>query len=348
MISKLKTDGGRLAIVFNGSPLFTGDAGSGESEIRRWVIENDWLEAIIALPDQLFYNTGISTYLWIVTNRKPKARRGKIQLINAVDLFQMMRKSLGNKRHELSKDHIETVTRIYGDFQEGPHSKIFDNDDFGYRRLVVERPLRLSFQVTLERLELLREAKGFADLTTTKKKGAAGDREVEVGREQQEAIISALSRLDPGGVYRNRDQFGQELSASLSRAGLSIAAPVRRAILSAMSERDETADICKDADGLCEPDTDLRDYENVPLKEDVAAYFDREVRPHVPDAWIAGVEIRGQKIVVVDDSKVRVGYEIPFTRHFYKFKPLRPLTEIETDIRHLEGEIQGLLGEVLQ
>src|SRR5205823_8481627 len=146
MISKMKPEGSRLAIVFNGSPLFSGDAGSGESEIRRWVIENDWLEAIVGLPDQLFYNTGISTYIWVVTNRKPKERKGKVQLINAVDLFVKMKKSLGNKRNMLSEDNIAEIVRVYGEFKECERSKIFDDDDFGYRRVVVERPLRLNFQ----------------------------------------------------------------------------------------------------------------------------------------------------------------------------------------------------------
>jgi type I restriction enzyme M protein len=345
--AKTREGGSRIAIVFNGSPLFTGDAGSGESEIRRWILENDWLEAIVALPDQLFYNTGISTYVWVLTNRKPKRRRGKVQLINAVDLYQKMRKSLGNKRNELAREHVDRIAQSFGDFEESEISKVFDNEDFGYSRIVIERPLKLSFQASPERIERVREAKAFQNLASSKKKGAARDQEVAEGRELQEAIVSALQHLDGSRVYKNRERFEEDLASVLKRAKVTLPAPVRKAVLEALSERDETGDVCTDSKGNPEPDSDLRDYENVPLKEDIATYFDREVKPHVPEAWIAGVEIRKGKAVVVDESKVRVGYEIPITRHFYKYKPLRPLAEIESEIRQLEGEIQGLLGEVL-
>ncbi|MFO0760169.1 MAG: class I SAM-dependent DNA methyltransferase [Byssovorax sp.] len=355
MIAKMKLaeaktgDGGsRLAIVFNGSPLFTGDAGSGESEIRRWVLENDWLEAIIALPDQLFYNTGISTYIWVLTNKKPKRRRGKVQLINAVELFQKMRKSLGNKRNELSSEHIAKIVRTFGGFAKSPISKVFDNEDFGYRRITIERPLRLSFQASPERVARLGEEKAFVGLASSKKKGTAGDAEVAEGKTLQAGILKALGKMEAGKIYKNREVFEEALSEALGRAGVYVTAPVKKAILSALAERDETADVCVDAKGRAEADADLRDYENVPLKEDVVAYFDREVRPHVPDAWIAGVEVRDGKAVVVDESKVKVGYEIPISRHFYQYKALRPLVDIEGEIRALEGEIQGLLGEVLR
>lgn len=345
--SKTGEGGSRIGIVFNGSPLFTGDAGSGESEIRRWVLENDWLEAIVALPDQLFYNTGIATYIWVLTNKKPKARRGKVQLINAVDLFQKMKKSLGNKRNELSAEHIATIATTFGEFRESAISKVFDNEDFGYRRITVERPLRLSFQASPERIALLRDEKAFAALATSKKKGAAGDKEIAAGVELQEAILAALGRLDPKTVYKKRELFEEELAGALKRAGVSVPAPVKKAIFSALGERDVSAEICTDSKGRREPDGELRDTENVPLKEDIAAYFEREVQPHVPDAWIAGVEIRNGKAIIVDESKVRVGYEIPISRHFYKYKPLRPLSVVEGEIRALEKEIQGLLGEVL-
>jgi type I restriction enzyme M protein len=364
MIAKMKPvdsktgDGGsRVAIVLNGSPLFSGDAGSGESEIRRWIIENDWLEAIVALPDQLFYNTGISTYIWVLTNRKPKKRRRKVQLINAVDLFQKMRKSLGNKRNELSPEQIATIARTFGDFREGEISKLFDNEDFGYRRIIVERPLRLGFQVSPERLSRLREEKAFAALASSKKKSVLAKEEIAAGREMQEAILAALSSLSRGlrersgdgvSIYQNRDRFQGELDSAFKQASLDVPAPVRKAILSALGERSETADVCTDAQGRPEPDPDLRDYENIPLKEDIATYFEREVRPHVPDAWIAGIEMRSGKVVVVDESKVRVGYDIPVARHFYKYKPLRPLGEIQGEIRQLEGEVQGLLEDVLR
>lgn len=339
MISKRKPvekGGTRLAIVFNGSPLFTGDAGSGESEIRRWIIENDWLDAIVALPDQLFYNTGIFTYIWIVTNRKRPERRGKVQLINAVDLFRKMRKSLNNKRNEIAEDQIDEITRIYGDFEEGERSKIFDNEDFGFRKITVERPLKLAFQATAERIEALRAVKAFENLATSKKKkdSKAALAEIEEGRKQQQAILAALWTLDPDKVYKNRDAFTKDLDAAMKVTDVKLAAALKKAILGALSERDETADVCRDKNGNPEPDPDLRDTENVPLKEDIHEYFKREVLPHVPDAWI-------------DEEKTKIGYEIPLTRHFYKYTPPRPLEEIEADIAEIEKDIVGMLREVV-
>jgi type I restriction enzyme M protein len=341
MISKMKPvdprtgqGGSRIAIVFNGSPLFTGDAGSGESEIRRWIIENDWLEAIVAMPDQLFYNTGISTYIWVVTNRKPASRKGRVQLINGVEMFLKMRKSLGNKRNELGANHVATLAQLYGDFASGENAKIFDNDDFGFRRITVERPLRLSFQATPERIERLREETAFQNLAKSKKKGAAAEREIEKGQEAQEAIVAVLRSLDTAPLWEGRPQFEKTLHGTLRKAGVAVPAPVLKAVLSALSERDETAEICRDSKGRPEADTDLRDNESVPLKEDIHSYFRREVLPHVPDAWVA-------------EEKTKIGYEIPFTRHFYRYKPVRPLSEIEAEIRTLEAEIQGMLGEVV-
>lgn len=345
MISKTKPakDGGtRIGIVFNGSPLFTGDAGSGESEIRRWIIENDWLEAIVALPDQLFYNTGIFTYVWIVTNRKRKERRGKVQLINAVDLYRKMRKSLNNKRNEIASEHIEEITRIYGEFAENERCKIFANEDFGYRQITVERPLRLNFQSTPDRIERLRESKAFQNLATSKKKGKAADQEIESGREMQVTVLRALATLDAAKLYKNRTEFETDLLAAFETAGIKLAAPLKKAILAALSERDETADICCDAEGNPEPDSELRDYENVPLSQDIREYFDREVLPHVPDAWI-NETVRDEK----DGQVGRVGYEIPFNRHFYKYTPPRPLEEIAADIAGLEKDIVSMLREVV-
>jgi type I restriction enzyme M protein len=243
LLSKMRptSDGGsRIAIVLNGSPLFTGGAGSGESNIRKWIIENDWLEAIVALPTDMFYNTGIATYVWIVTNNKKPQRRGKIQLINATEFFGKMRKSLGSKRKEIREEDRRRITQLYGDFATNEWSKIFDNADFGYSTITVERPLR-----------------------------------------------------------------------------------------------DADGNIERDRKGNPRPDSSLRDTENVPLKEDMEAYFEREVLPHVPDAWI-------------DHSKTKVGYEIPFTRHFYKYVPPRPLEEIDADLQRVTAEIVALLGEVTQ
>lgn len=338
MISKMKSPeegGSRLAIVFNGSPLFTGGAESGESNIRRWIIENDWLEAIVALPDQLFYNTGISTYVWIVTNRKRPARKGKIQLINGVKFFQTMRKSLGNKRHELGQDHIDEISRIHGEFREGKYSKIFDNADFGYRRITVERPLRLRIQVTEEGIQRLTEQTPFQNLAKSRKKGAAGEKEIAEGKAQQEAILKTLGGMVTEKVYTDRDAFLKELKGVFKEQGVKLTVSIQKAILAACGERDETAQVCKDSKGKIEPDPDLRDYENVPLKEEIHDYMEREVKPHVPDAWI-------------DEEKTKVGYEIPFTRHFYEYKPLRPLEEIDAEIQALEKEILGMLGEIAQ
>ena len=342
MMSKFRQDGAgsRLAIVFNGSPLFTGAAESGESEIRRWIIENDRLEAIVGLPDQLFYNTGISTYVWVVASKKPKHRKGKVQLIDATSYFVKMRKSLGNKRNEIGDgedgkpDHIGQITELFGDLAEGEHSKIFDNEDFGYWRITVERPLRLNFVVDDERLERLKVAKPFQNLATSRKKGAAGKKEIEEGQQLQRDILAALDELHGKRVVKNRDSFIKKLKKVFKDHDLKIGTALMKGILGAFSERDEEADICTDNNGNPEPDGDLRDYENVPLKEDIQEYFEREVLPHVPDAWI-------------DESKTKKGYEIPFTRHFYKYTPLRPLDEIETEIKDLEDEIQGMLKEVL-
>lgn len=336
MISKMKSPeegGSRLAIVFNGSPLFTGGAESGESNIRRWIIENDWLEAIVALPDQLFYNTGISTYVWIVTNRKRPARKGKIQLINGVKFFQTMRKSLGNKRHELGQDHIDEISRIHGEFREGKYSKIFDNADFGYRRITVERPLRLRIQVTEEGIQRLTEQTPFQNLAKSRKKGAAGEKEIADGKAQQEAILKTLGGMVTEKVYTDRDAFLKELKGVFKEQGVKLTASIQKAILAACGERDETAQVCKDSKGNVEPDPELRDYENVPLKEEIHDYMEREVKPHVPDAWI-------------DEEKTKVGYEIPFTRHFYEYKSLRPLEEIDAEIQALEKEILGMLREI--
>jgi type I restriction enzyme M protein len=338
MISKMKDpkEGGtRLGIVFNGSPLFTGAAGSGESEIRRWIIENDWLEAIVALPDQLFYNTGIYTYLWIVTNRKEPGRRGKIQLVDGTSFFKKMRKSLGNKRNEVCEDQCEEITRHYGAQEDNRYVRLFDNRDFGYRRLTVERPLKLNFAATPERLARLEQTPAFERLATSKKRAdsKAAQAEIAQGLELQRAVLAALAGLASQGEVKNRERFAAMAQAAFRKAGVKAPAPHFKAVLLALSERDETADVCTDAKGHPEPDPELRDYENVPLKEDVGEYLRREVLPHVPDAW-------------VDYAKTRVGYEINFNRYFYQYIPPRPLAEIEADLKRIEQDIAGMLAEV--
>jgi len=339
MISKMEDTakgGTRLAIVFNGSPLFTGSAGSGESNIRQWVIENDMLEAIVALPDQLFYNTGILTYLWIVTNRKEKHRKGKIQLIDATTYYKKMQKSMGNKRNEIGDDHRDTIVMLYGEFREGEFVKIFDNEDFGYHRITVERPLRLNFTINQERLEQVKQTRQFQNLATSKKKKdkTAIQAEIAAGKKQQEVIISALESVPKEQVYKNRDNFKELLNKAFKSHEIKVTGALFKAVLMALSERDETADICTDSKGNPEPDTDLRDYENVPLKENIAEYMDREVLPHVTDAWI-------------DETKTKVGYEINFNRYFYKYIPPRSLEEIESDLKTVEDKIAEMLKNLI-
>jgi type I restriction enzyme M protein len=336
MISKMRDDeqGSRIGIVMNGSPLFTGGSASGESEIRRWMLENDWVEAIIALPTDLFYNTGIQTYVWLLNNRKPAERRGKVQLIDASSerFWQSMRKSLGSKRREIPPHARDEIVRIYADMLNGDgsedwsdYSKIFDTTDFGYREIRVERPLRLNFQVSDERLARLADEKAIQKLD----------------EEERQDLTDALSGYMPSALFTNRDEFETALKKALKGAGVKLATPVRKAVLNALSERDEEADICTDKDGNPEPDTELRDHELVPLAENWREYVAREVTPFVPDAWV------DESHKDATDGEVgRVGYEINFYRYFYKYVPPRPLDEIDEELKQLEAEIAGLLKEV--
>ena len=295
--------------------------------------ENDWVEAIVALPTDLFYNTGIQTYIWLLTNRKSNGRRGKVQLIDASSerFWKSMRRSLGSKRREIPEDARNEIVRIYaemlnGDGEHGEFSKIFDTADFGYREIRVERPLRLNFQATPERLARLTEEKALNKLDAA----------------EREDLLDALANGLPSEVFHNRDGFEKVLGKVLEGAGLRwIRVPAKKAILSALSERDETADICRDAEGTPEPDTDLRDHELVPLNEDWRDYMAREVTPFVPDAWV-DKSYRDER----DREIGRVGYEINFNRYFYKYVPPRPLAEIDGELKALEAEIAGLLKEV--
>ncbi|MEX2376136.1 MAG: class I SAM-dependent DNA methyltransferase [Dehalococcoidia bacterium] len=336
-------DGGsRIAIIMNGSPLFTGDAGSGESEIRRWILENDWLEALIALPEQLFYNTGISTYVWVLTNRKAPERAGKVQLIDVSDLWVPMKKSLGDKRREISEENRATVLELLRGYEEdGERSKVFPTTEFGFRKIRVEQPLRLNFQTSEERIARLDDERTFQNLTTSRKRDAEKKRrEIEEGRKLQEDIRKML-RAMPDKLFLDRKEFRKELKKAMKAADLKLKKSLRNAVESALSEQDEDAAICREKDGSPESDTDLRDYENVPLDEDVMVYFEREVKPYVPEAWV------DESYTDDRDGQVgRVGYEINFNRYFYEYEPPRPLKEIKADIRLVEKEIVGLLGEV--
>lgn len=349
-----KEGGSRIAIIMNGSPLFTGDAGSGESEIRRYILENDLLEALIALPEQLFYNTGIATYIWVVTNRKAAARKDKVQLIDATSFWVLMRKSLGDKRREIPLDKAQDVLRILASFRDDETrtvamdgkeeeivvSRIFPTTHFGFRKITVDRPLRLNFQASPDRIARLEDEKGFQALAQSKKKGAAGTKEQAEGRALQDAICKLVRSL-PGSLVKDREEFERLLDAAAKKGGVKLPAPARKAILSALSERDETAAICRDKDGNPEPDPDLRDTESVPLSEPVDVFFEREVRPHVPDAWI-DTSRRDPR----DGEVGLVGYEINFNRYFYRYTPPRQLEEIEADIRGIESDILRMLAEV--
>ena len=398
-------EGSRIAIVFNGSPLFSGDPGGGESNIRRYIIENDMLEAIIGLPDQMFYNTGIYTYIWIVTNRKTPQRQGKVQLINGTDFAWKMKKSLGKKRKKLGEgkdgepDHIAELTKIYANFKDNDTrklseiktnvelpkkplrdqdktqfvSKIFSNQEFAFLKITVERPLRLNFSVTEERIKNFTDSAYFKNFSTSKKKKdkTAIAKEIAKGEAHQEAILKGLKSLLPqfanGELIKNRDVFEEQLKAVFSKSAVKWDAALKKALLApgALAERDPSADICMDSKGNPEPDPELRDTENVSLplettlplplayenkkqnkgnvdKTELLAlvqdhcedYLKKEVLPYRPDAWI-------------DHSKIKLGYEFPFNHYFYQHEQPRDLAEIGAEIKTLEQKIMDMLTEVV-
>ena len=273
--------GSKIAIVFNGSPLFSGDAGSGRSNIRRWIIENDWLDAIVALPDQLFYNTGIFTYVWLVTNRKPLERHGKVQLIDGTRFFQKMKKSLNNKRNKISKEQICHLTRVYGNYQDAESaqvqidgetetrviSRIFENREFGFLNVTVERPLRMNFEATPERIAKLDEQTAFANLAKSKKRkdAAVAKREIEDGRKKQDAIRTVLAKLEGNGRYMDRAAFEADMVKAAKSEGVKILATIKKAIFAALGERDQTAEICRDSKRRSEPDSELAGYREHPF-----------------------------------------------------------------------------------
>ncbi|MEP1520289.1 class I SAM-dependent DNA methyltransferase [Ascidiaceihabitans sp.] len=399
MISKMHAspddggEGSKIAIVFNGSPLFSGDAGSGPSNIRRWIIENDWLDAIIALPDQLFYNTGIYTYVWLVTNRKADHRKGQIQLIDGTLFCQRMAKSLNNKRHEITEKQISDLTKLYGEFKDGAKaevvvdkktketevrtvSRIFKNHEFGFLKVVVERPLRMNFEASPDRIAKLDDQSAFANLAVSKKRKdpATIAKEEAEGKALQDTLKALLGTLAPKGRYMDRETFEADFSAAAKQAGQKIAAPIKKAIFAALGERDQKAEICTDARGNPEADSELRDTENIPLPADITLPQDfidqiskdenaahkgavlpmffgpdkpndllvKTMRPTI-EAYL-DYEVRphvGQ--AWVDYTKTKVGYEIPINRHFYVYKPPRALGKIESDISKLEDSIAAQL-----
>lgn len=324
LISKMnpKEEGGsRIGIILNGSPLFTGGAGSGESEIRRYILENDLLEAIIAMPTDMFFNTGISTYIWILSNHKEEHRKNKVQLINASSMGESMRKSLGSKRKQLNDIQIDEIVRTYGDFISSKESKIFDTTDFGYRRITVERPLQLSYFTKDEtKLEALKNDSAFEKLDT----------------ETQKEIFEALKTMDE--KISSQKLFEKEISKKVTSK---LTASNLKLLQKHLSEHDEEAELIKDAKGKLVANADLRDYENVPLNQDINEYFKKEVIPHVPLAWI-----ETNKTDSKDGLVGIVGYEIPFNRHFYEYVPPRELAVIDEELETLTKEILEILHEV--
>jgi type I restriction enzyme M protein len=325
LISKIRPKrdgGGRGAIVLNGSPLFTGDAGSGPSEIRRWLLERDLVDCIVALPINMFYNTGIATYVWILDNNKPEGRQGRIQLIDGTSFYGKMRRNLGDKSRELTDADIDRIGKLYDGQTDDEYCKTFKADDFGYWKITVERPLRLNFACTPERLDRAFKHPLLEDLELD--------------------LRPSLTSLD-GQVFLNRDAFKSAVQDALTGSGQRPDAKALKALVTGLGERDQSADICTDHLGRPEPDVSLRDTEQVrfgPAGQDaqdatIKDHVEREILAHVPDAWI-------------DERKTKVGYEVPVTRHFYKYPAPRPLNEIDEELNSLVSEILTLLNEVEQ
>ncbi|MEW9584014.1 N-6 DNA methylase [Paraburkholderia sp. DGU8] len=317
--------GGRAAIVLSGSPLFTGNAGQGETEIRRWLFENDYIDAIVALPPDIFFRTGIGTYIWLLTNKKPDFRKGKVQLIDATSLHTPMRKSEGNKRRFISDEQIQVIARLYADFEESENSRIVDYRDFGYRRIKVQRPLRLTVHVTEDALAALQASKPFAKLD-----------------DSEQAGWLALLRKHLGEVHPFA--WLATLAAAAKKAGLSskLGKPLAAALESSLGVRNPNASIVE-VDGAPVPDKELEDFERVPLNQSIDAYMATEVLPHVPDAWIDASYTDDR-----DHGIGKVGYDINFNRYFFRYVPPRDLHEIDTELKNVEKEIATLLDEVAE
>ena len=343
-ISKMKEpkDGGsRIAIIHNGSPLFTGDAGSGPSEIRKYILENDLLEAIIALPNDIFYNTGIATYIWVLSNKKAGTKReGKVQLINANGLYEKRRKALGNKRNDIPESAIQEITRLYGDFVESEISKIFDTTDFGYTKITVERPYRVHFSASYKKMKALFDQKDTIIPKFNKLcQEMFPNKCLHPAINKPNFIMDVLSicyQMEEKKLYKNIDAFQRDFT-DIWRKTYKTTGDIEPAIIDFISilfsTEDPDADIFRSEKGLPIANPELRDTENVPLKEDIQTYFEREVLPFAPDAWI-------------DEKKSKVGYEIPFTRYFYKYEAPRPSAEIMQEILAIEAELDGALAEV--
>lgn len=328
-LSKMKEStelGSRIVTIHNGSALFTGDAGQGESNIRKWIIENDWLEAIIALPNNMFYNTGIATYIWVLTNRKAPHRKGKVQLIDATNWYQKMRKNLGQKSNELSEEHIAKIMETYHNFVETDESKIFNNNEFGYAKITVERPLRLATQITEERIQTMKEA------------FKSGPKKYKGLIPLENELIELLRVTFGTDKHMDFNKVIQTFEGAIKQQGLKVSKGDMKKLFEFFTERDENAEkVIKKktkTEIQYEPDPELRDTENVPLMEDIEEYFKREVLPYVPDAWI-------------DHEKTVIGYEISFTKYFYKYEEPRSLEDIARELLVLEKQSEGLLHQIL-
>ena len=326
MISKMKDNGkSRIAVITNGSPLFNDIADS--SDIRKWIFENDYLETLIALPNQLFYNTAIGTYIWIITNEKSPQRKNKVQLIDARDEYIKMRKSLGDKRHIIPKNSINTIINQYKEYEESEKVKIFNNEDFGYTKITVERPIQLNYQVTKERLENLYSYNPFKKLAESNSKNLELKiKEEELGKEQQELIKNALLTIGDE-LYTDWDSFEIKVKEALKEFNLKPAF-IKNIILK-LSEHDDNAEYVTTKKGKLQTDTNLKDNEKIPLTVNIDDYFEEEVLKYYPDAWY-------------DNKNNKIGYEINFTQYFYVYAPPRKLNEIESDISKVNNEIQNL------
>lgn len=329
LVSKMaapENGGGRVGIVLSGSPLFNGGAGSGESEIRRWLLVNDYVEAILSLPNDMFFNTGIGTYIWLLSNKKAPERQGKVQLLNLGDTWTAMRKSEGSKRRYLSDEQIDDILRSYDAFTESKHCKIFNSTCFGYRRITIERPYRFMFDGDEEGIEQLRNDKNF----------------LQWDEDLRWAVTNVLCGMDE---VMNRDEFLRTLLERCEHlTDVKKLKPAQLKLIEKYVRKpSEDAEICTGKHGKPEADSDLRDYENVPFGEDIHAYFKREVLPHVPDAWIDTGKCDDK------DSKVDiVGYEINFNRYFYQYTPPRSLHDIDADLKASEARIAAMLNEVAE
>jgi type I restriction enzyme M protein len=338
MLSKVREveeGGSRIAFISNASPLFTADPNVSDSKnecsIRRWILENDWVEAIIRLPEELFYNTKITTYIWVMSNNKPKEREENIQLIDASgeDFWTLMDDNKGDKRKKFTEDQIRDILQIYRNNENAENSQIHPVSEFGYRKVRIERPLRKNFRTSEDRVEQIKEERAFNNLSGS-----------EEGEQKQEVIIEMLRGMDDE-LYKDKEEFAEKVDEAIEEAGLNLKKSVRGNIFKALGEKDPDAEIVRDSKGRPERDTDLTDYEYVPLDRDVRDYFQEEVQPYVPNAWINEDMTDPQ-----DGGLGKIGYEINFNRYFYEYEPPRPLSEIEADIEEVEQQVVDMIQEV--